>query len=220
VKAANILKPEEPNHANAANRIFLFLSRFIPDPLAGVIFGDIFADCDGVVAAEQEGFTYSDLLAKTARGQSFSQSTNHPGTNSPDGCGSNSNYTVSWHMVQQYNVRTFQSLTASAQSVLVTDVKDILVRGDDGNLWLEHAPFGKVPPARQQVDAHVLTIQGITDGSGDMVVLGKDGNLWLEQPPFGTVPPMRQQIDANVQAFYSLFYGGVLILGDDGILWD
>lgn len=65
--------------------------------LAGEITGLINANCDGAVAAEQNTFTYADLVAKTAQG-TFTHSTKHPGTDSPHGCGSNSMYYVNWHI--------------------------------------------------------------------------------------------------------------------------
>ena len=68
--------------------------------LAGELVGIINADCDGAVAAEQDTFTYNDTMAKTANG-TFSQTTKHPGTNSPTGCGGNSMYTVTWFMQSQ-----------------------------------------------------------------------------------------------------------------------
>ena len=90
--------------------------------------------------------------------------------------------------------------------------------GTDGNLWLEQAPFGKVPPARQPVDANVRAFQAL--GVNAFVwVLGTDGKLWLEQAPFGRVPPKRQQIDANVLAFQPLDINDVIVLGSDGNLW-
>jgi hypothetical protein len=65
--------------------------------LAGELTTMINANCDGAVAAEQNTFTYEQLIAKTAHGK-FTQVTRHPGTNSPHGCGSNSMYIVTWHM--------------------------------------------------------------------------------------------------------------------------
>lgn len=65
--------------------------------LAGEITSLLNADCDGAVAAEQHAFTYEDLEAKTAHGK-FTQTTDHHGTNSPHGCGSNSRYYVTWHV--------------------------------------------------------------------------------------------------------------------------
>jgi hypothetical protein len=67
--------------------------------LAGEITGLLNADCDGAVAAEQNTFTYADLVAKTGKG-TFTQTTKHPGTDSAHGCGSNSVYYATWHMQQ------------------------------------------------------------------------------------------------------------------------
>jgi hypothetical protein len=95
---------------------------------------------------------------------------------------------------------------------------EILVLGSNGNLWLEEAPFGKVPPARQQVDANVKAFQALSDT--EVLVLGINGNLWLEQGPFlGTIPPTRQQVDANVKAFQALSDTEILVLGNNGNLW-
>jgi len=65
--------------------------------LAGQLVGILNANCDGAVAAEQNTFTHNDLLTRTAHG-TFTQTTKHPGTNSPTGCGSNSVYFVTWHI--------------------------------------------------------------------------------------------------------------------------
>ena len=51
--------------------------------------------CDGMVAAEQDHFTYDDLTSLVANG-THTQPTNHPGIRSPSGCGPNSQYTVTW----------------------------------------------------------------------------------------------------------------------------
>jgi len=72
----------------------------------------------------------------------------------------------------------------------------VLALGTNGNLWLEHGPFGNVPPPRQQVDGNVEAFQGLS--ATEVLVLGTDGNLWLEHGPFGKVPPPRQQVDGNV----------------------
>jgi hypothetical protein len=82
------------------------------------------------------------------------------------------------------------------------DNKNILVLGLDGNLWLEHAPFGTPPPAREQVDKNVHNFEALDDKT--VLVLGIDGNLWLEHAPFGTPPPAREQVDKNVRNFEAL----------------
>jgi Pectate lyase superfamily protein len=65
-----------------------------------------------------------------------------------------------------------------SQTVLVLEL------GTDGNLWLEHGPFGtNVPPPRDPVDSNVLTFQGLAKNS--VLVLDSNGGLWLESAPFG-----------------------------------
>jgi hypothetical protein len=77
-------------------------------PLAGTALGSlagwlvssagklIFANCDGAVAAAVHAFTGSQLRAGVSEGQPLGQIDHHPGTDSPHGCGRNSNYDVSW----------------------------------------------------------------------------------------------------------------------------
>ncbi len=94
---------------------------------------------------------------------------------------------------------------------------EIYVLGSDNNLWLEHAPFGSVPPSRTQIDSNVDTFQAMD--LGNVYVLGTDGNLWLETAPFGNVPPSRVQVDGSVLAFQALDLNTVFVLGTDGNLW-
>ena len=67
------------------------------------------------------------------------------------------------------------------------------ILGTDGNLWLEQAPFGTVPPKR---DGNVMEFAA--SDSQNVLVLGADGKLWLERAPFGKVPPARQLVDGTV----------------------
>jgi len=74
--------------------------------LIGILSGWLFeqlnsvltARCDGTVAAEQVVLMGRDLQKKTK--SKFATKTIHQGTDSPSGCGSNSNYTVSWSITQ------------------------------------------------------------------------------------------------------------------------
>jgi len=45
---------------------------------------------------------------------------------------------------------------APSRGFQALDAQTMVVLGTDRNLWLEHAPFGTVPPSRQQVDGNVL----------------------------------------------------------------
>ena len=59
------------------------------------IAGVIFANCDGPVAAGDHIWT-GEALAKLAVGHAVTTEDNNPGTDSPEGCGSNSQYYVTW----------------------------------------------------------------------------------------------------------------------------
>ena len=54
--------------------------------------GIIFADCDGTVATGVRAYVSGDLLNQTANGKTIKDDVNHPGTDSPTGCGANSKY--------------------------------------------------------------------------------------------------------------------------------
>jgi hypothetical protein len=59
----------------------------------------LFANCDGTVAAALHAFTGAQLRAGTNQGRHLSATDHHPGTDSPTGCGSNSNYDVNWSIL-------------------------------------------------------------------------------------------------------------------------
>ena len=66
------------------------------------IAGFLFPDCDGFVAADGIGMnkTQWDAAINSTGGTTFRQTMNYPGTNSPAGCGSNSQYSVTWSVTQ------------------------------------------------------------------------------------------------------------------------
>jgi hypothetical protein len=69
--------------------------------LVGEVTGILTADCDGPVAAEQPAFKGIDLWNRTqGPGASFEHTTYHPGIDSSDGCGSNSQYYVTWEITR------------------------------------------------------------------------------------------------------------------------
>lgn len=55
--------------------------------------------CDGMVAAEQDHFTFDDLNS-VGPPQAVTHEVHHSGIRSPSGCGPNSQYTVKWGMLQ------------------------------------------------------------------------------------------------------------------------
>jgi hypothetical protein len=65
------------------------------------VLGFIFPDCDGPVAAGDHAYTGAQLAAQTANGTGITMTDYSAGTNSPDGCGANSKYYVTWSVSTQ-----------------------------------------------------------------------------------------------------------------------
>jgi len=71
------------------------------------IFFDIgsflFPDCDGFVAVDAIGMTKNrwDEVIDSAGGTTFRKTLRYPGSDSPAGCGSNSDYTVTWSVTRK-----------------------------------------------------------------------------------------------------------------------
>jgi hypothetical protein len=63
-------------------------------------------DCDGMVAADVIGRSKEELDAAIdlADGISYRQTRRYPGSDSPAGCGANSDYTVTWSVVRDRDV--------------------------------------------------------------------------------------------------------------------
>jgi hypothetical protein len=58
-----------------------------------------FGNCDGMVAQDEVAFTGTALLDATAFG-AHTETHNYPGSDSPAGCGSNSNYDLTWSITR------------------------------------------------------------------------------------------------------------------------
>jgi hypothetical protein len=71
--------------------------------VAEVAINFVFPNCDGYVAADAMSLTHQqwNLIIDSAGGDVFRATTRYPGTDSPGGCGSNSNYTVTWSITRE-----------------------------------------------------------------------------------------------------------------------
>ena len=56
----------------------------------------------------------------------------------------------------------------------------IFVLGTDGNMWLEHAPFGEGIPRREQVDGNVRAFQGLDRRTAFALGACQQGYVWRE----------------------------------------
>lgn len=107
-----------------------------------------------------------------------------------------------------FSSTTFQALPG---------MQEIFVMGLDRNLWLERAAFGKLPVARQHVDANVQTFEALDITT--VLTLGTDGNLWLNRGPFGQPVATKQHIDGDLLSFQALDTDNVFVLDAGRRLW-
>jgi hypothetical protein len=73
--------------------------------LTGEALGFLFPDCDGTVAGADHAYTGTQLAQQTANNSVLSVTDFHQGTNSPDLCGPNSQYYVTWSISTQAPVQ-------------------------------------------------------------------------------------------------------------------
>ena len=64
------------------------------------VWGFLFPDCDGPVAAGLYVCSAAQIRATMMQG-GYSQTDDNPGVNSPGGCGQNSDYQINWVLQQQ-----------------------------------------------------------------------------------------------------------------------
>lgn len=89
----------------------------------------LFPDCDGMVAADVIGRSKGDLDAAidAADGMSYTQNRRYPGTDSPAGCGSNSDYTVTWSITRfrDDGTHSLRALLARSHAVLQPGIRSL-----------------------------------------------------------------------------------------------
>jgi hypothetical protein len=110
--------------------------------LAGWLLSEVgvllWVNCDGGVAAAVHMFTGAQLREQTAGNRILSELDNHQGTASPSGCGSNSNYDVTWsiYLTLSTIVETVGSGIAGDPAAVswAPGRLDIFARGTGGEL--------------------------------------------------------------------------------------
>ena len=102
--------------------------------------GILFADCDGPVAIDQIAVTADALdqaIGEALVDGTFSDTRAYPGTDSPAGCGSNSQYTVSWSVSRVGTpMRLARAGGCGGGAVARTpNHLDVFWIGRDGSVW-------------------------------------------------------------------------------------
>jgi hypothetical protein len=111
----SVLLSAANNAANAVVGALVSSGDITAEFVAGGIIGVqallqlLTADCDGVVAALGFGFTAAELAQMTADPKNWLKKVNCPGTDSPVGCGDNSNYDV-YYLITNRSLTTVPNL--------------------------------------------------------------------------------------------------------------
>jgi len=111
------------NAANAVAGALVSSGNILAELAAGGIIGTqalvqlLTADCDGPVAAFGLVITAKELAQMTADPQNYLYQVDCPGTNSPVGCGSNSNYSVYYSMINTNSLVTVPDLIGKSPQV-------------------------------------------------------------------------------------------------------
>jgi hypothetical protein len=159
----------------------------------------LFADCDGPVAGDRipgpqaadqipaNTLTGTDLDRLIASGgDTFSLTRSYAGTDSPDGCGSNSKYTVTW------SVRP--TIGAPMTNVAPTAVGAgnniaCFAVSPDGRIFYSYAQLGQGGHGWKEVDGGGRTDAAPSAGAIGtyvfVIVKGLDGKLYLNQGELG-----------------------------------
>jgi hypothetical protein len=111
------------NAANAVTGALVSSGNILAELVAGGIIGTqalvqlLTANCDGPVAAFGLVITAKELAQMTADPQNYLYQVDCPGTNSPVGCGSNSNYTVYYSMINTNSLVTVPDLIGKSPQI-------------------------------------------------------------------------------------------------------
>lgn len=115
----------------------------------------VFANCDGTVAAGVNVYSSTDLISKTAAGHRITVTVQHPGTDSADGCGGNSNYYTTQTISTVASTSTVIDLNGTwAYGGVPGPVITVTGNGITVNMSAYHRP----PAHGSIVDNHTVTV--------------------------------------------------------------
>jgi phospholipase C len=163
----------------------------------------LFADCDGVVAAGALAFTSSQLIKRTNSGQKISETANHSGTNSPDGCGSNSRYSTTCTIATAPSIATVLDLNGEWASGGVAG-PFISVTGN--SISIDMSASHRPKASGSVVDSTHISVNFPDDKTYTAVLQAPNVIKWSNNSSWTKVPAIATVIDLNGQ----WMSGGVL----------
>jgi len=154
----------------------------------------LFADCDGLVAAGSLPFTGSDLIKRTASGQKIIENANHPGTDSADGCGSNSQYSTACTITTAPSIQTVLDLRGAWASGGVAG-PFISVTGN--SISIDMSASHRPTASGSVLDGTHISVNFPDDKTYTAVLQPPNVILWSNNSSWTKVPAIETVIDLN-----------------------
>jgi phospholipase C len=156
----------------------------------------LFADCDGVVAAGTLRFTCSELVKKTKSGQKITETANHNGTDSPHGCGSNSQYSTTATVQTAPSIQTVIDLKGKWASGGVAG-PFISVTGN--SISIDMSAAHRPTASGSIVDSAHISVKFPDDKAYTAVLQPPNVIKWSNNAVWTKVPVIATVIDLNGQ---------------------
>src|SRR6185437_2396378 len=154
----------------------------------------LFADCDGLVAAGALPFTGRDLIRQTSSGQKISQNTNHPGTDSPAGCGSNSRYTTACTITTAPAIQTVLDLRGAWAS---GGAAGPFVSVTGNSISIDMSAYHRPTASGRVLDSTHISVSFPDDKTYTGVLQAPNVILWSNNSSWTKVPAIQTVIDLN-----------------------
>ena len=154
----------------------------------------LFADCDGLVAAGALPFTGRDLIRQTSSGQKISQNTNHPGTDSPAGCGSNSRYTTACTITTAPAIQTVLDLRGAWAS---GGAAGPFVSVTGNSISIDMSAYHRPTASGRVLDSTHISVSFPDDKTYTGVLQAPNVIRWSNNSSWTKVPAIQTVIDLN-----------------------
>jgi phospholipase C len=156
----------------------------------------LFADCDGVVAAGTLPFTCSELIKRTTSGRKITETANHSGSNSPDGCGSNSQYSTTATLETAASIQTVIDLKGEwASGGVAGPFISVIGNSISINMSVSHRPTA----SGSIVDSTHISVHFPDDKAYTAVLQTPNVIKWSNNIVWTKVPTIETVIDLNGQ---------------------
>ena len=156
----------------------------------------LFADCDGVVAAGALPFTCNQLIKRTTSGQKITQTANHAGSDSPVGCGSNSQYSTTTTLVTAPSIQTVFDLRGEwASGGVAGPFISVVGNSISINMASAHRPTA----TGAVLDSTHITVHFPDDKTYTAVLQPPNVIRWSNNSTWTKVPAIQTVIDLNGQ---------------------